>query len=97
MVSLSLSLSLSLPPPSLLACFKSLPVSDHGCLSVALAMIDLCAGVGGNLVAVQASRISTFLHSAGNPQEKPPSPEYEWRGILQTFWGSEFPRVLVMC
>lgn len=43
-------------------------------------------GVGGNLVAVQASRLSTGLHQLGKPgqvQEKS-----KFRGCIDTFFGS---------
>ena len=46
------------------------------------------AGMGGNLAAVQASRISTSLHLVGTPGSKPPD-SYQWHGIL-TFWRSKY-------
>lgn len=42
-------------------------------------------GVGGNLVAVQASRISTSLHQKGKPGEMPE--ESGFKGCLHTFFG----------
>lgn len=46
--------------------------------------LDSFAGVGGNLVAVQASRISTALHSCGPPGTYKQSQVY--RGPLRTFF-----------
>ena len=46
------------------------------------------AGMGGNLAAVQASRISTSLHLVGTPGSKPPD-SYQWHGIL-SFWRSKY-------
>lgn len=41
----------------------------HSSLHTPSRRFCLSAGVGGNLVAVQASRISTFLHMNGMPGE----------------------------
>ena len=50
----------------------------------------IATGVGGNLVAVQASRISTSLHSSGSELgELPSGGEYQYRGLLQSFGASE--------
>ena len=43
------------------------------------------AGVGGNLVAVQASRISTSLHKEGKPGEV--SKGFRFKGCISTFFG----------
>ena len=43
-------------------------------------------GVGGNLVAVQASRISTSLHQIGTPGKVPPNSPQRYRGPLRTFF-----------
>lgn len=44
------------------------------------------SGVGGNLVAVQASRLSTFLHQRGRPGKMPKGVKF--KGCLDTFCGS---------
>ena len=54
-----------------------------------------CAGVGGNLVAVQASRISTALHSCGPPGTFVPSRLY--RGPLRTFFSKGVYSNVVHC
>ena len=43
--------------------------------------------MGGNLVAVQASRISTSLHQVGTPGKLPPDSPQRYRGPLKTFFG----------
>lgn len=43
-------------------------------------------GVGGNLVAVQASRLSTGLHQLGKPGE--PQDSSKFHGCIDTFFGS---------
>ena len=61
-------------------------VTDHTHL---LMQSHLFLGLGGNLAAVQASRISTFLHrGGGSPGGTPPGPQYKWKGICGTFWSS---------
>ena len=57
------------------------------------------AGVGGNLVAVQSSRISTGLHKSGSPLGKlPKQEEFRYHGILRTFGCSKCPISLsVVC
>ncbi|EDO45085.1 predicted protein [Nematostella vectensis] len=42
-------------------------------------------GVGGNLVAVQASRLSTHLHQLGRPGRLPKGSKY--KGCIDTFFG----------
>ncbi|XP_031550901.1 solute carrier family 41 member 1-like [Actinia tenebrosa] len=42
-------------------------------------------GVGGNLVAVQASRLSTFLHQRGHPGKMPKGVKF--KGCIDTFFG----------
>lgn len=49
----------------------------------------LCpAGVGGNLVAVQASRISTYLHMSGEPGDSPETAPRRCPTPCNTFCGS---------
>lgn len=43
-------------------------------------------GVGGNLVAVQASRISTSLHQIGSPGQAITAPSHSYHGIHRTFF-----------
>ncbi|XP_003384010.3 PREDICTED: solute carrier family 41 member 1-like isoform X2 [Amphimedon queenslandica] len=43
-------------------------------------------GIGGNLAAVQASRISTHLHKGSNANAKSTDYKYKWNGICGTFW-----------
>lgn len=43
-------------------------------------------GVGGNLVAVQASRLSTGLHQLGKPGEV--QEKSKFHGCIDTFFGS---------
>ncbi len=43
-------------------------------------------GVGGNLVAVQASRISTSLHQLGRPGHIVSNPAYKYHGAHKTFF-----------
>ena len=45
-------------------------------------------GVGGNLVAVQASRLSTSLHQVGAPGDVPTDPEHQYHGLLATFFSN---------
>nr|XP_006628513.1 PREDICTED: solute carrier family 41 member 1 [Lepisosteus oculatus]XP_015198110.1 PREDICTED: solute carrier family 41 member 1 [Lepisosteus oculatus] len=45
-------------------------------------------GVGGNLVAVQASRISTYLHMSGMPGLEPSVPQRRCPTPCSTFFGS---------
>ena len=42
--------------------------------------------MGGNLAAVQASRISTHLHMGSNANAKSTDHRYRWNGICGTFW-----------
>jgi len=49
---------------------------------------SLIPGVGGNLVAVQASRISTSLHQTGSLGTPPSDPSQQYRGPLKTFFSS---------
>lgn len=44
------------------------------------------AGVGGNIVAVQASRLSTYLHQRGQPGKMPKGVKF--KGCIDTFCGS---------
>uniref|UniRef100_A0A8C5LQI6 Solute carrier family 41 member n=1 Tax=Leptobrachium leishanense TaxID=445787 RepID=A0A8C5LQI6_9ANUR len=46
-------------------------------------------GVGGNLVAVQASRISTYLHMLGSPGEDPGLGQRKCPSPCQTFFSSD--------
>ncbi len=46
--------------------------------------------MGGNLVAVQASRISTSLHMISSPGKQPPNNSYLWQGLCGTFWSSKY-------
>ena len=41
--------------------------------------------MGGNLAAVQASRICTHLH-LGCCNGDPSNPQYKWNGVIATFW-----------
>lgn len=50
-------------------------------------LIGWFVGVGGNLVAVQASRISTSLHRHGRLGELPASVKYTCPNPIQTFCG----------
>jgi solute carrier family 41 len=47
-------------------------------------------GMGGNLAAVQASRICTHLHLSSTAHRSgdnsSPTPQYQWSGIIGTFW-----------
>ena len=54
-----------------------------------------CLGVGGNLVAVQASRISTALHKAGSPGKLSSDSSERYHGPLRTFCSKSEFRVLV--
>jgi len=45
-------------------------------------------GVGGNLVAVQASRLSTSLHQVGVPGDVPADPEHQYHGLLASFFSN---------
>lgn len=46
-------------------------------------------GLGGNLAAVQASRISTHLHMGSSTNATLNDPQYHWNGICGTFWRSK--------
>ena len=48
--------------------------------------IVVLEGVGGNLVAVQASRLSTGLHQLGKPGQVQESSKFQ--GCIDTFFGS---------
>lgn len=54
------------------------------------------AGVGGNLVAIQASRISTFLHFWSMPGVLPHKMRQHWPNPCTTFFASG-RRPLVPC
>ena len=59
-------------------------------LSCAIMCYHILAGVGGNLVAVQASRISTSLHSTNlKLGEMPTSGKFTYNGFLGGFKCSE--------
>ena len=47
-----------------------------------------CTGVGGNLVAVQASRLSTALHQISKPGTPPPDSVSGCPNLCSTFFGS---------
>lgn len=53
-----------------------------------LILFSLPAGVGGNLVAVQASRISTYLHMSGMPGESPEAAPRRCPSPCSTFFSS---------
>lgn len=53
-----------------------------------LVALSLSAGVGGNLVAVQASRISTYLHMSGMPGESPETAPRKCPSPCSTFFSS---------
>lgn len=55
---------------------------------VVLLLLSVSAGVGGNLVAVQASRISTYLHMSGMPGESSETAPRKWPSPCTTFFGS---------
>lgn len=48
--------------------------------------MPLIQGMGGNLGAVQASRICTHLHLGSSSREPSANPQYKWSGIIGTFW-----------
>ena len=58
------------------------------CVFVCLFVYLPChgAGVGGNLVAVQASRISTSLHQVSSPGQPVPSPSHRYHGPHRSFF-----------
>lgn len=58
------------------------------CLRCHLAALSLSAGVGGNLVAVQASRISTYLHMSGMPGESSETAPRKCPSPCSTFFSS---------
>lgn len=47
-----------------------------------------CVGVGGNLVAIQASRISTYLHFWSIPGVLPYKMRHNWPNPCITFFSS---------
>lgn len=57
-------------------------------LRCCLIVLSLSAGVGGNLVAVQASRISTYLHMSGMPGESPETAPRKCPSPCSTFFSS---------
>lgn len=74
--------------------FKLSPLSFCCCCLAHLAFYNCCVfteGVGGNLVAVQASRISTYLHMSGLPMGEPsPSPRKCPTPCMAFFSSSKF-------
>ena len=58
------------------------------CLRHHLTALSLSAGVGGNLVAVQASRISTYLHMSGMPGESSETAPRKCPSPCSTFFSS---------
>lgn len=58
------------------------------CLRSNLVALSLSAGVGGNLVAVQASRISTYLHMSGMPGESSETAPRKCPSPCSTFFSS---------
>jgi cation transporter-like permease len=50
-------------------------------------MFDGISGVGGNLVAVQASRLSTALHKESHPGNLPAHAVHGCPSPLKTFFG----------
>ncbi|XP_023660892.1 solute carrier family 41 member 1-like isoform X2 [Paramormyrops kingsleyae] len=72
-------------------------VSDFGCMAVFTPIIN---GVGGNLVAIQASRISTYLHFWSVPGVLPYKMRQHWPNPCVTFFtegvNSKSARVLFL-
>lgn len=56
---------------------------NHGCCP-----LSTCVGVGGNLVAIQASRLSTFLHFWSIPGVLPYKMRQHWPNPYSTFFSS---------
>lgn len=73
-----------------LAVRELLAVADNSVRGVRhhLAALSFSAGVGGNLVAVQASRISTYLHMSGMPGESSETAPRKCPSPCSTFFGS---------
>lgn len=79
-----LALSQHLAPLVVLAAENGFQMGLKCCLIV----LSLSAGVGGNLVAVQASRISTYLHMSGMPGESPETAPRKCPSPCSTFFSS---------